>query len=320
MNRNNTTRNLTAACLLLAALTTHAATNEVKVQYISTPETIDYVIPDCVLVVNRDNPEELRIGDGITPGGHRIQNSAALTNIAYSFYDDLHANGHRIYLNNQSYLLAEGQVTRMYLDNTPIWSFYAESNSVAGQISRTELISNNTLRAWVNVSGDLSQPIQVDCMPNPPTGTWETCTTATFNWPPQTDPFPVDIPLPDTADSGFYRITFPLSATGMIMSVNASLYAPHIRTPDLQILGGSGLHVGTNSFIVDIAGNVTDCGSITAAGTISAPSLHTATWHYYGPATNATGAWRQGIRDNLFAVQTLTPTGWADAVLFTPPQ
>ena len=220
-------RTIILLALILLAQTALASTSSmehVTLPFVSPEEISDLIIEQGVITYNIDNHEEVRIGDGVTAGGVRIQNSAALTNVAYNYYDDTHHNGHRIYLNSQCHLIADGAVTRLMLDDKPIWSIYAESNSVLGQVVRSELGTDGQLWVWLNTPGDLSQPPTIDYMANAPTGTWATCTTAVYDWPPLIDPFLIRLPIPTNDQSGAYRISFPTGvSTGMVMSINATL-------------------------------------------------------------------------------------------------
>ena len=211
-----------------------ASTNLVVLKYVTNTELVDTVIPADVLVVNRDNHEDLRLGDGSTTGGVRIQNSAALTNVAYNYYASTYHNGHRIFLNEQSALYSTGSITRLAIGSNIIWSIYAESETDLGKVLRTEYDEASTqLVVYVNIPGNNTEP-DISYMPGG-TGSWHAVTNAIYTWPPEADPFLIRIPVPTNAASGFYKIYFAAVETGNVMVVSAKLYVPRVQALSLTL-------------------------------------------------------------------------------------
>lgn len=224
------TSNLMAVLILFAAA---ASAEPLQLQYVSSVELSDYVLPAGVLVYNTDNIEDLRIGDGQTPGGVRVQNSAALTNVQHEFHDDVHINGNATYLNDRCALEASDAVLRMSIDSNIMFSIYGAGSSALGDVMRSYYDAASTSVVLdVTISGYETPPeISYKAVI---TSAWETVTNAVYTWPPEEDPFPITIPLPaDT--SGYFRVYFPQVITGKVMSISALLNAPKIQTGELLI-------------------------------------------------------------------------------------
>lgn len=217
--------------VLLLCAAAHA--QNFKLQYVSAVELTDYVLPAGALVYNTDNIEDLRIGDGQTPGGIRVQNSVALTNVQHDFHAALHINGNTTYLNERCALAASDAVVRMAIDSNIMFSLYGADSAALGDVVRSYYDAASTSVVLDVIISGYETPPEISYKAVL-TSAWETVTNAVYTWPPENDPFPITIPLPaDT--SGYFRVYFPQVITGKVMSINALLNAPRIQTGELLI-------------------------------------------------------------------------------------
>ncbi|NCC53521.1 MAG: hypothetical protein EOM20_20240, partial [Spartobacteria bacterium] len=208
--------NKTLLIIMIMMLAIQGMADDIALKYVTDAELSDYVIPLGVLVFNRDNPEDLRIGDGVTVGGTRVQNSVALTNVAHDFHNDVTLNGNSVVLNDNCSITTDGAVYRLQINTNYVYSLYGAGSDSLGEVVSTRYdTSTDAVVLSVTVSGfDVAPEISYKATA---TGSWETVTNAVYTWPPETDPFDITLPLPDDT-SGYFRVYFDEVLTGKVMT------------------------------------------------------------------------------------------------------
>lgn len=305
----------------LAAAAQAAVTSRIErvvVPYVGSGELDDYVIPAGFLAYDQDNPQNVRIGDGVTPGGLRVCDPAGLTNTQYQYYQDTHFNGNILWLDEDTSMQAADGILRIRQEGEAILTLYAPTNNLLGSIDASEYWGDGTndyLRIWLNVASVTVQPV-IEYMSGAPSGTWVTVTNAVYDWPPANDPMEILLPIPESESNGYYSVTYP-TQDGKAMSINCPLFVPEIRATTLMVGGEefspTGWAQATNDLWSAIMGlaattsGVSSLGASNIAANVLAASL--------GDSAGSSAASKDYVSSNAAVIATNSASNVVAAAL-----
>jgi hypothetical protein len=247
-------------CLLLSllAITAHSeVVGEFKgiIVAAATPaELAETVFPPFYLIANADAPNDLRMSDGVTPGGLRVCPEGVLTNIPASFPHPVAFNGNPIALNGAYTIGAEGSHCYIRSNGSNVLSILAQPAGV-GQTLSTEYAGNDTLRVMLAVEDAAVDPL-VEYTTNAISPIWTNCSYTVAR--PSTNTVQLDIDIPEADRSGYYRIT---ALTAFRVRFGMPLEAPSISTDAFTLSNATFRVSGTNLLL--IINNVTNLVNLT---------------------------------------------------------
>lgn len=203
----------------------------------ATSEELDETVFDPYYVVARaDAPNDVRIGDGITPGGLRVCPQGVLTNIPASFPHPIAMNGNSVALNGAYTIGAEGSHCYIRSNGSNVLSILAQPAGI-GQTLSTEYAGNATLRVMLAVEDASADPL-VEYATNSISPSWTNCSyTVTRS---TTNTMQVDIAIPTADRAGYYRIT---ALTGFRVRFGIPLEAPVATLGNGVVVGTSGREI-----------------------------------------------------------------------------
>jgi hypothetical protein len=155
------------------------------------------------VVINASDRHDLRIGDGVTPGGVRVWNTDALTNPPTSFPLPIAMNGNAVALNGSYQIGAEGPLFYLRCNGSNVLSVIAMAEGL-GTIISEEYAGSNTLRVLIAVEDAAADPL-VQYSTSLVTPVWTDCVYTVTR--PTTNTVQLDIDIPEDATNGYYQIT-----------------------------------------------------------------------------------------------------------------
>lgn len=140
-------RLISTLCLLLSVVTARAVTgivSEVKIQEMTNFELSETVLPRGTMVFNSGDTKDLRIGDGITPGGVQIWNFSALTSPPGLYDKDIYLDKHVLLFGDYYSVREEGRVFSFREDNNTLFRLFSNGATtlvpVAYSFDATQLV------------------------------------------------------------------------------------------------------------------------------------------------------------------------------------
>jgi len=234
----------------------------------ATPaELAETVFPPFYLIANADAPNDLRMSDGLTPGGLRVCPEGVLTNIPNSFPHPVAMNGNPIALNGAFAIGAEGPHCYIRSNGSNVLSILAQPAGV-GQTLSTEYAGNDTLRVMLAVEDSAVDPL-VEYSTTVITPSWSNCSYAVAR--PSTNTVQLDIEIPEEDPSGYYRIT---ALSGFRARFGIPLEAPIATFGDGIVIGNSGREITRNTTtdaLLLAGGDAWNTGAMFELGGDSAP-------------------------------------------------
>lgn len=229
-----------ALCLIIAAASARADVtgliSNLIVAAATESELDETVISENILVVNASDYHDLRVGDGLTPGGVRICRTDALTAPPPSYPYSLSMNGNAINLNGSYAIGAEGPLWYLRCNGSNVISVLANAASLGSILSRA-VIDADTLRIIVGVEDSALDPL-VQYSPSILLPVWTDCVYVVSRPTPNT--VQLDIEIPEDTLQGYYKIT---ALSGFRARLGIPLEAPLATIGDGITIGRSGREI-----------------------------------------------------------------------------
>ena len=240
-------KRLTICLLSMLAITARAdVSGQIKgiiIEAATTAELAETVFPPFYLIARADAPNDMRISDGVTPGGLRVCPEGVLTNIPNSFPHPVAMNGNPIALNGAYAIGAEGPHCYIRSNGSNVMSILAQPAGV-GQTLSTEYAGNDTLRVMLAVEDAAVDPL-VEYTTNAIAPSWTNCSYTVAR--PSTNTVQLDIAIPTADRAGYYRIT---ALTAFRVRFGMPLEAPSISTDAFTLSNATFKVSGTNIYVV----------------------------------------------------------------------
>jgi len=289
-----------SALLILLAASAHAQVIGVLSNLLATAATpaelTETVLELNSIVINAGDMHDLRVGDGVTPGGVRVWNTDALTEPPRSYPHGFAMNGNTISLNGSYTIGAEGPLWYLRCNGSNVMSVLANSGSLGTTISET-YAGSNILRVVVAVEDEALDPL-VEYSQSLITPAWTDCVYTVTR--PTTSLVQLDIEIPEDATNGYFRIT---ALSGFRVRFGIPLEAPSASVSGGLTLGG------TTNVITDDGTNLTRNG-VLIAGTGGTGSGFPATNHMNAAGYNLTNLnIAQGTTANFGTLNATTVNG-----------
>ena len=289
-----------SALLILLAASAHAQVIGVLSNLLATAATpaelTETVLELNSIVINAGDMHDLRVGDGVTPGGVRVWNTDALTEPPRSYPHGFAMNGNTISLNGSYTIGAEGPLWYLRCNGSNVMSVLANSGSLGTTISET-YAGSNILRVVVAVEDEALDPL-VEYSQSLITPAWTDCVYTVTR--PTTNLVQIDIEIPEDATNGYFRIT---ALSGFRVRFGIPLEAPSASVSGGLTLGG------TTNVITDDGTNLTRNG-VLIAGTGGTGSGFPATNHMNAAGYNLTNLnIAQGTTANFGTLNATTVNG-----------
>jgi len=289
-----------SALLILLAASAHAQVIGVLSNLLATAATpaelTETVLELNSIVINAGDMHDLRVGDGVTPGGVRVWNTDALTEPPRSYPHGFAMNGNTISLNGSYTIGAEGPLWYLRCNGSNVMSVLANSGSLGTTISET-YAGSNILRVVVAVEDEALDPL-VEYSQSLITPAWTDCVYTVTR--PTTSLVQIDIEIPEDATNGYFRIT---ALSGFRVRFGIPLEAPSASVSGGLTLGG------TTNVITDDGTNLTRNG-VLIAGTGGTGSGFPATNHMNAAGYNLTNLnIAQGTTANFGTLNATTVNG-----------
>lgn len=222
-------------------------------------ELEETVIENGVLVINATDYHDMRIGDGLTPGGVRIYRTDALTEPPRSYPHGFTMNGNAISLNGSYDVGAEGPLFYVRAGGSNVLSVIAMAEGVGATLSET-YSSSNTLVVLLSVEDGASDPL-VQYTTNLIAPAWTDCVYYVSRT--GTNLIQIEMPVPDEDERGYYKIT---ALSGYRARFGIPLEAPMVTATQFVLNGsaitewptGSSTDAVTAAGASNIAQNVLD--------------------------------------------------------------
>ena len=210
------------------------------------------------VVINASDRHDLRIGDGVTPGGVRVWNTDALTNQPTSFPASFTMNGNAISLNGSYQIGAEGPLFYLRCNGSNVLSVIATAEGL-GTIISEEYAGDATLRIVIAVEDAAADPL-VQYSTSLITPVWTDCVYTVTR--PTTNTVQIDIAIPEEDETGYFMIT-SLSGFRVRFSVPVEIDQLDVNTLTLGDVARTNWPDGGGSTFTNVGFGLTGTGDAT---------------------------------------------------------
>jgi hypothetical protein len=215
------------AALVAPAMALTGTLHHVVIEAVETAELDQTVLPSGTLVYRADLPKDVRIGDGVTPGGIPIGTNGTSSAIN-SFSTNVYMNGHTFFTGPNYSIREEGNGFFIRNGTNTILRLFGDDGGAYEFFSKLESTSTQLVVTVANLESDPDPVFEVSPSLTEPEWTTAACTTNRISQ----DSIELIVDVTEI-DIAFYRVTLVPATYGAVFEV--PLQAPAITLGGVTI-------------------------------------------------------------------------------------